>query len=105
MSDKQMKPGRIGQAAIDAYKDVEEKFTDAFLEKDPTGEGLPTLKVGKFGQAAIDTYQKIENAVVGTYQKIEDTAVGAYKHVEDGFVQTFLTTEDERTDTPSEKRE
>ncbi|MGN0773728.1 MAG: hypothetical protein ACI4MP_08045, partial [Candidatus Ventricola sp.] len=62
-----------------------------FLEKDPTGENPPTLKVGKIGQAAIDTYQKIENAVVGTYQKIEDTVVGEYKRVESGFVNAFLT--------------
>lgn len=104
MSENKMKPGRIGQSAIDAYKEVEDKFTDAFLEKDPTGENLPTLKVGKLGQAAIDTYQKIEDVVVGTYQKIEDTVVGTYQKIEDtvvgeykrvesGFVNTFLTQE------------
>ena len=91
MPEYDIKPGRIGKAAIDAYKEVEQKFTDTFLEKDPTGESLPTLKVGKIGQAAIDTYQKIEDAVVGTYQKIEDTVVGEYKRVESSFVNTFLT--------------
>lgn len=91
MPEYNLKPGKIGQAAIDAYKEVEEKFTDAFLEKDPACENPPTLKVGKIGQAAIDTYQKIENAVVGTYQKIEDTVVGEYKRVENGFVNAFLT--------------
>ena len=91
MPEYDIKPGKIGKAAIDAYKEVEQKFTDAFLEKDPTGESLPTLKVGKLGQVAIDTYQKIEDAVVGTYQKIEDTVVGEYKRVESSFVNAFLT--------------
>lgn len=91
MPEYELKPGKIGQAAIDAYKKVEEKFTDAFLEKDPEGKEPPTLKVGKVGQAAVGTYQKIEDTVVGTYQKIEDTVVGEYKRVENAFVNAFLT--------------
>lgn len=103
MSENKMKPGKLGQSAIDAYKEVEERFTDAFLEKDPTGEHLPTLKVGKVGQTVIDAYQKIENAVVGTYQKIEDTVVGEYKRVESGFVNAFLSEDKPGQEEPAQE--
>ncbi len=34
MSEYKLKPGKIGESVIGAYKNVEGKFTDAFLEKD-----------------------------------------------------------------------
>lgn len=52
MSDKQMKPGRIGQAAIDAYQKIE--------------------------NAVVGTYQKIEDSAVGAYKRVEDGFVQTF---------------------------
>ena len=73
MSEYRMKPGKIGKAVIDAYKTVEDRFTDTFLEKDGS------LKTGG-----------VADAVTGAYKKVEDTVVGGYKKVENAFVDTFL---------------
>ncbi|MFV0528005.1 MAG: hypothetical protein ACK5MN_04680 [Lachnospiraceae bacterium] len=65
-----------------AYKKLQEKFTEQFLEEDvesPTGY---TMKVGKTGEK-----------VIKGYHKVEETVVGAYKKVEDKFVDTFLERE------------
>ncbi len=85
MSDYKLKTGKIGAAVIGAAKNVEEKFTEKFLEKD---EGSPTgysLKTGGMAEKATAVYQKIEETVVGGYQKIEDS-----------FVETFLEKEENK---------
>lgn len=79
MSEYRLKTGKIGEAAVSAYKNIEEKFVDTFLEK---GENVPsgyTLKTGDIAEKA-----------TAAYKKIEDSAVGAYKKIENAFVDTFL---------------
>ena len=79
MSEYRMKPGKIGKTVMAAYKNVEEKFVDTFLEADGS------LKTG--GMAEKDT---------GAYQKVEDSVVGGYKKVENAFVDAFLEKEDDK---------
>lgn len=75
MSEYKMKPGKIGDAVVDVYKKIEDRFTETFLEKD---EGM-NLKTGKVGDTIVDAYKKVENTVVDGYKKIENA-----------FVDTFL---------------
>lgn len=77
MSEYHLKPGKLGQKVIGAYKGIEEKFVDTFLEEDGS------LKTG--GMA---------DKVTGAYQKVEDTVVGSYKKVENAFVDAFLEKND-----------
>lgn len=77
MSEYHLKPGKLGQKVIGAYKGIEEKFVDTFLEEDGS------LKTG--GMA---------DKVIGTYQKVEDTVVGGYKKLENAFVDAFLEKND-----------
>lgn len=79
MSTYKMKPGKIGRTVIGAYKNVEQKFVDTFLEEDGS------LKTG--GMAG---------KVTGACQKVEDAVVGGYKKVENAFVDAFLEKEDDR---------
>ena len=74
----------IEDAVVGGYRKVEDKFTEAFLEKDGS------LKTGGMAKKSTAAYQKIEDAVVGGYQKVEDTVVGSCKKVEGAFVDTFL---------------
>ncbi len=73
MSEYKMKPGKIGKKVIGAYKNIEEKFVDTFLEEDGS------LKTGGMAEK-----------VTGAYKKMEDSVVGSYKKVEDAFVDAFL---------------
>ncbi len=77
MSEYHLKPGKLGQKVIGAYKGIEEKFVDTFLEEDGS------LKTG--GMA---------DKVTGAYQKVEDTVVGGYKKLENAFVDAFLEKND-----------
>lgn len=77
MSEYHLKPGKLGQKVIGAYKGIEEKFVDTFLEEDEF------LKTG--GMA---------DKVTGAYQKVEDTVVGSYKKLENAFVDAFLEKND-----------
>lgn len=79
MSEYKLKPGKIGEAAVSAYKNIEEKFVETFLEKDESQPSGYTLKTGDIAEKAAAAYKKIENS-----------AVGAYKKIEDAFVDTFL---------------
>ncbi len=79
MSEYRMKPGKIGKTVMAAYKNVEEKFVDTFLEADGS------LKTGGMAEK-----------VTGAYQKVEDSVVGGYKKVENAFVDAFLEKEDDR---------
>lgn len=104
MSEQKLKVGKLGEKIVGAYKSIEDKFVDTFLEENGS------LKTGGMAQKATSTYQKIEDAVVGGYKKVEDTFVGGYKKVEDAFVGTFLEkTEDSEAapqeDTASENAE
>ena len=71
--------GKIGEAAVKAYKAVEDKFVQAFLEKDDSQPSGYTLKTGRMAEKATSAYKKVEEA-----------AVSAYKKVEDAFVEAFL---------------
>jgi len=82
-----LKVGKAGQKVVDAYKSVEEKFCDTFLEKDKDSEHKYTLKTGKTAER-----------VVGAYQKIEDRVVGGYKKIEKKFVDAFLEEVDSEDD-------
>lgn len=73
MNEYKMKPGKIGKKVIGAYKNIEKKFVDTFLEEDGS------LKTGGMAEK-----------VTGTYKKMEDSVVAGYKRVEDAFVETFL---------------
>lgn len=77
MSEYHLKPGKLGQKVIGAYKGIEKKFVDTFLEEDGS------LKTG--GMA---------DKVTGAYQKVEDTVVGGYKKLENAFVDAFLEKND-----------
>lgn len=79
MSEYRMKPGKIGKTVMAAYKNVEEKFVDTFLEADGS------LKTGGMAEK-----------VTGAYQKVEDSVVGGYKKVENAFVDAFLEKEDDQ---------
>lgn len=79
MAEYRLKPGKVGEKVIDAYKKVEGRFADAFLEEDKSRQSGYTLKTGKTGEK-----------VVGAYQKIEDGVVGSYKKIEKAFVDRFL---------------
>lgn len=85
-----LKPGKVGEKVIGAYKKTEQAFTEAFLQKDETSPSGYSLKTGKTGEA-----------VTGAYHKIEDGVVGTYKKIEDAFVDRFLekTENDFRTQT------
>ncbi|MGN1001610.1 MAG: hypothetical protein ACI4PC_02465 [Oscillospiraceae bacterium] len=87
MSEQKFSGGKLGEKIVGAYKKVEDKFVDTFLDEDGS------LKTGGMAQKATSAYQKIEDAVVGGYQKVEDTFVGGYKKVESAFVDTFLEKE------------
>ena len=73
MSEYRIKPGKIGKALMGAYKGIEEKFVDTFLEEDGS------LKTGGVGEKVTDAYKSVENAVVSGYQEVEHA-----------FVDTFL---------------
>lgn len=72
MSEYKMKPGKIGEKVIDAYKNVEEKFADTFLEEDGS------MKTGGMAEKVNGIYKKVEDSVVGGYQKMEDAFVDAF---------------------------
>lgn len=84
MREQQSQNGGLGDKIVGAYKSIEGKFVDKFLEEDGT------LKTGDMAQKAASAYQKIEDTVVGSYKKVEQTVVGGYKKVEDTFVDAFL---------------
>ncbi|MDO4272085.1 MAG: hypothetical protein Q4D16_00315 [Eubacteriales bacterium] len=77
MSEYKLKTGKIGEKVIKAYKGIEDKFVDTFLEEDGS------LKTGGMAKKATDAYQKIEDTVVGGYKKIEDSFVDAFLEKED----------------------
>lgn len=52
MPEYSLKPGKLGQAAIDAYQKIE--------------------------NAVVGTYQKIEDTVVGEYKRVESGFVNAF---------------------------
>ncbi len=85
MSEYKMKPGKIGKKVISAYKNIEEKFVDTFLEEDGS------LKTGGMAEK-----------VTGAYKKMEDSVVGGYKKVEDAFVDAFLEKSEEENPADTE---
>lgn len=72
MSDYKMKPGKLGEKIVGAYKKIENAFVDTFLEEDGS------MKTGGMAKKATDAYQKIEDTVVGGYKKVENTFVDAF---------------------------
>lgn len=85
MSEYKMKPGKIGEKVIGAYKNIEEKFVGTFLEEDGS------MKTGGMAEK-----------VTGAYKKVEDSVVGGYKKVEDAFVDAFLEKSDEEDPSDTE---
>ncbi len=84
MSEQTAKAGKLSGKLQGAYKNIETRFTERFLEEDGS------LKVGNTGKKVVSAYHKIEDAVVGGYEKVEDTVVNRYKKVEGAFVEAFL---------------
>lgn len=78
MAEYKLKAGKIGDKVAGAYKKVEKKFEDTFLQEDGS------LKTGGMSEK-----------ITSVYQKIEDGVVGAYKKTEDAFVDAFLERVDE----------
>lgn len=78
MTQYRIKPGKLGQKVIDAYKQTERAFTEKFLQEDESSPSGYTLKTGPVGQKVTQTYQKIEDGVVGGYKKIENAFVDAF---------------------------
>ena len=78
MSAYKLKTGKLGGKIANAYKGIEKKFTETFLQEDGS------LKTGGMAENAASAYQKIEDAVVGGYKKVEDAFVDAFlEKVED----------------------
>ena len=99
MREYKLKTGKLGEKIVGAYKTVEEKFADTFLEEDGS------LKTGGMAQKVTNVYQKIEDTVVNGYQRIEDTVVGGYQKIEDAFVEKHLNKPEESAgDSKSGKR-
>ncbi len=107
MSEYKLKTGKLGKEAAEAFKKVEEKFTDKFLEQDEGSKSGYRLKTGKAGETITGAMKEIENAVVSGYKKIEDGVVKGYKNIENKFVDAFLEKEEENreknTEGPKEK--
>lgn len=102
MSEYQLKPGKLGKKVLDAYKKVEDRFVDTFLEEDGS------LRTGGMADKVTGAYHKVEDTVVGGYQKVERTVVDGYKTIEGAFVDAFLekTDSDENSgdDAPGSRR-
>lgn len=101
MTKYKIKPGKIGTAVINAYKKVEENFSETFLERDETNEAGTTLKTGEVAKGVASGYKKIEHGVVEGFKKVETGVVGGYKKIENRFVENFLEPvepEDEETE-------
>ncbi|MBQ6994238.1 MAG: hypothetical protein IJN64_07110 [Lachnospiraceae bacterium] len=81
MSEYRLKTGKIEEKVVGAYKKIEDKFVEKFLNEDGS------LKTGGMAEKATSAYQKIEDGVVGAYQKVEDA-----------FVDTFLEKVEESKD-------
>ena len=78
MAEYHLKPGKLGQKVVDAYKKTEQAFTETFLEEDASSPTGYTLKTGETARQVTGAYQKIEDGVVGTYRKIENAFVDAF---------------------------
>ena len=72
MSEYKLKPGKVGEAVVGAYKKIEDKFVETFLNEDGS------MKTGGMADKATAAYQKVEDTVVGSYKKIEDAFVDAF---------------------------
>ena len=95
MSEYKLKTGKTGEKIVGAYKKIENKFVDTFLEKNDKSDGY-TMKTGRIGEKVVDGYKNVEDGVVGAYKKVEDGFVGAYKKIENKFVNTFLEEVEEK---------
>ena len=77
MTQYHIKPGKLGQKVIDTYKQIEQTFTERFLQEDESSPAGYALKSGPVGQKVTTNYQKNEDGVVGSYKKIENAYVDA----------------------------
>ena len=78
MTEYNSSNGRVGDAVIGAYKKIEDRFVDAFLDKDSKAGNAYSLKTGQFAETIVNGYKNIEEGVVGGYKKIEDKFVDAF---------------------------
>lgn len=72
MSEYKLKTGKIGEAVVGAYKKIEDKFVETFLNEDGS------MKTGGMAEKATSAYQAVEDAVVGGYKKVENAFVDAF---------------------------
>lgn len=72
MSEYKIKTGKIGEAVVGAYKKIEDKFVETFLNEDGS------MKTGGMAEKATSAYQAVEDAVVGGYKKVENAFVDAF---------------------------
>ncbi|MGM9589500.1 MAG: hypothetical protein ACI3V0_04925 [Faecousia sp.] len=91
MSEYKLKTGKLGKKIVNAYKGIEDKFVDTFLEEDGS------LKTGGMAEKATSAYQRIEDAVVGGYKKVEGAFVDAFlEKVEEGKAAARMDAAPER---------
>lgn len=72
MEEKRITKEEIAEKVVGAYKKIEDKFVDTFLNEDGS------MKTGGMAEKATSAYQKIEDGVVGAYKKVEDAFVDAF---------------------------
>lgn len=78
MSEYKMKPGKIGEKVIGAYKNVEEKFVGTFLKEDGS------MKTGGMAEKVTGAYKKVEDAFVDAFlEKSEDGSSADTEHTEE----------------------
>ena len=53
MSEYKLKPGKLGEKIVNAYKGIEDSFTETFLEEDGS------MKTGGIAEKATSAYRKI----------------------------------------------
>lgn len=51
--DKKLKPGKLGEAVVGAYKKIEDKFVETFLDEDGS------FQTGGMAEKATAAYQKV----------------------------------------------
>lgn len=89
MSEYKLKPGKLGDAVVGAYKKIEDTFVGTFLNEDGS------MKTGGIADKATSAYQKVEDTVVGGYKKIEDAFVDAFLEKTDDAEKSAETKSEE----------
>lgn len=72
MGKYRLKPGKVGEKVIGAYKSMESRFVENFLNEDGS------MKTGGMAEKATSVYHEIEDMVIGGYKKVENAFVDAF---------------------------